>query len=257
MKRFFTRRFFAALGYAVLFPAYSLFNRRFSLTIFFPGPGGWWAFTRWKIFPVREPRAYVLEYFRRFVAPTGGTVFDVGGELGYETEQFSRMVGPTGHVVVFECLPAHILLLRAIALRRKNVQLVESACWDKATDLEFFVGHTPGSNTALPEVRGAEGQALANPGSQMLTVHADTLDALWQAQGKGRPVDFLKMDIEGAEYEALAGARCLLAQTRRAVVAAYHIRDGVRTADRVAELFRAAGFTVEIGDNHHVYAQRA
>jgi hypothetical protein len=64
------------------------------------------------------------------------------------------------------------------------------------------------------------------------------------------------MDIEGAEYEALAGATEMLRHTRRAVIAAYHIRDGVRTANRVAEMLRTAGFTVEIGDNHHVYAKR-
>jgi len=247
---------FRMVGYVLLFPIYSLLDARFGFTVFFRHAGSWWAYTRGKIFPVPAPRVYVLEYFRRFVPGKGSLVFDVGGELGYETEQFSRMVGPGGRVVVFECLPDHIARLRALASRRKNICIVERACWDKATKLEFFVGHTPGSNTAVASARGQHGQALANQLSPKLTVEADTLDSLWRDYAGGQTVDFLKMDIEGAEYEALAGAAEMLRQTRRAVIAAYHIRDGVRTANRVAEMMRSAGFRVEIGDNYHVYAHR-
>jgi hypothetical protein len=64
------------------------------------------------------------------------------------------------------------------------------------------------------------------------------------------------MDIEGAEYEALEGAPAMLAQTRQAVIAAYHIRDGVPTAARVDAMLKAAGFRTRIDENLHVYAWR-
>jgi FkbM family methyltransferase len=244
------------LSYALLFPLYSLFSRRIGFCVFWPGPGGWWAYTRGKVFPVRMPRVWVLEYFRHFVADSGDLVFDVGGELGFETEQFSRMVGPKGRVVVFECFPDHVARLKAIAAKRSNVTLVERACWDRPTSLEFFVGHTPGSNTAVPDAKGQVGQALGDTARQKLTVQADTLDHLWQEHAGGQPVDFLKMDIEGAEYEALDGATELLRNTRKVVIAAYHLRDGVRTAEKVAARLRAAGFHPRIEENHHVYAWR-
>lgn len=64
------------------------------------------------------------------------------------------------------------------------------------------------------------------------------------------------MDIEGAEYEALEGATAMLAATRFAVIAAYHIRDGVTTAARVATMLKASGCKTRVDENFHVYAQR-
>ena len=72
----------------------------------------------------------------------------------------------------------------------------------------------------------------------------------------GRPVDLLKMDIEGAELEALDGAKALLACTRNAVIAAYHQRDGEPTAARVDARLRKAGMRTRVDDNLHVYAWR-
>jgi FkbM family methyltransferase len=250
------KRFLKNIAYAAAFPIYSLFSGRFGFTVYLPGRGGWWAFTRGKLFPVREPRVWCLEYFRRFVPAPGGIVFDVGGELGYETAQFSRMVGPTGRVLVFECMPGHLRRLHEIAARRSNVTVVEEACWNQTTKLQFFSGLTPGSNTAVPDATGQRGQALADPNGEKYEVQADTLDNQWKKYTGSAPVEFLKMDIEGAEYEALEGAREMLGHVRQAVIAAYHLRDGRRTADRVAAMLTAAGFETEIGENHHVYARR-
>ncbi len=241
---------------AAVFPFYSALSPRTGLCFFIRYPSGWWAYTRGKSFPVQAPFLFALEYFRHFVPRTGSVVFDVGGELGLETQQFARMVGPTGKVFVFECLPSHIKRLHRIAEQNPQVEVVERACWDKETELEFFIGKTPGSNTAVPDARGQIGQELADFSKEKLVVKAERLDDLWKRLHKGGPVEFLKMDIEGAEYEALDGAVEMLQKTRLAVIAAYHIRDGVRTADKVAEKLEAAGFKVRIDENNHVYAQR-
>jgi FkbM family methyltransferase len=240
----------------VAFPFYSLFHPRIGFTVFYPAGGSWRAYTRGRSFPVRAVSLEMLEYYRQAVPKRGDLVFDVGGELGYETGQFAELVGPEGHVFTFECLPQHIRRLREIAARWGNVTVIERACWNRAETLEFSLGHTPGSGTAVADARGQTGQALADSGAAKLSVAAETLDALWRQHAGGRPVAFLKMDIEGAEYEALEGAAEMLRHTRRAVIAAYHQRNGVRTADRVAEMLRAAGFRVRIDENHHVYASR-
>jgi len=242
--------------YVVGFPVFSLFSGRVGFTLFFRRQGRWYARTRGQTFPVRTPNLRVLEYFRHFVPRSGEVVFDVGGEFGLETELFARMVGPTGKVLVFECMPHHVAHLERLAAGLPAVEIVNVACWDKPCELKFHAGHTPGSNTAVPDARGQSGQALANAEGETFMVRADTLDNLWKRLHQGRPVDFLKMDIEGAEYEALAGATEMLQHTRRAVIAAYHIRDGVATAARVAEQMRAAGFQVRTDENLHVYAWR-
>ena len=246
----------SGLAHALFFPLYSLFSSKTGFTIFFPWISGWFAISRGQVFPVAAPHLVALEYFRHFVPRKGDTIFDVGGELGFETRQFSRLVGSSGKVFVFECLPGHLRALEAIAARLRNVQVVARACWNTATELEFFVGNTPGSNTAVPEAKGQHGQSLAKRDGDVLKVKAERLDDLWAVLHACGQVDFLKMDIEGAEYEALEGAAEMLKHTRYAVIAAYHMRDGVPTAARVDRILTASGFVTRVDENNHVYAWR-
>ena len=237
------------------FPLYSLFSHKIGFTVFFKRHGDWHAFSRGRTFRVAEPQLWVLEYFRQFIPKPTSVVFDVGGELGVETAQFAELVGPSGKVYVFECLPEHVQRLQRLAETCPQIQVVNRACWNTETQLEFFVGNTPGSNTAVADAKGQRGQDLADV-NNVLLVQAQPLDTLWKELHGGQPVDFLKMDIEGAEYEALEGATEMLAATRFAVIAAYHIRDGTTTAARVQAMLKASGFKTRVDENHHVYAWR-
>lgn len=192
---------------------------------------------------------------RHFIPSPGSVVFDVGGELGCESAQFANLVGRLGKVFVFECMPEHVERLQRLAEQYPQIQIVNRACWNVETQLEFFIGNTPGSGTAVPDAKGQRGQDLGNT-SNVVIVQAQPLDRLWQEFHGGMPVDFLKMDIEGAEYEALEGASAMLAATRFAVIAAYHIRDGVTTVARVDRILKAAGFNTRVDENSHVYAWR-
>lgn len=242
--------------YALGFPLYSAFSARVGFTFFYKRRGQWRARSRGRSFDVPEPRLWVLEYFRHFLPAPGAVVFDVGGEFGRESAQFAELVGRDGRVFVFECMPDHVGRLRELAQQHPQMAVVDSACWNTDTELKFFLGSTPGSNTAVPDAKGQRGQSLAREDGSVLMVQARRLDRLWQELHAGRPVDFLKMDIEGAEYEALEGAPAMLAQTRHAVIAAYHIRDGVPTAARVDAMLKAAGFRTRVDENLHVYAWR-
>jgi FkbM family methyltransferase len=236
------------------FPLRSVVDGRFSPGAFFPTPSGWKVWTHGRVFPIAYPCVQALEYFRERVPQKGEVVFDVGGELGLEMLQFSKLVGPEGRVFTFECYPPHLDKLRLLAQNRPNITIIPKACWNKPSRLDLMTGHTPGSNTAIQDARGQRGQALGNPQAEATAVEADTLDNVWKSMHGAQLVDFLKMDIEGAEYEALQGAKQMLSKTRYAVIAAYHLRDGTRTAWRVAHDLQAAGFEVSVGDNLHVYA---
>ena len=239
----------------VAFPFYSLFSSKVGFTVFFKRDGDWRAYSRGRTFRVVEPRLWVLEYFRHFIPARDAVVFDVGGEMGFESVQFAGLVGQSGKVFVFECMPEHVQRLQVLAQKFPQIQVVNSACWNSETQLEFFIGNTPGSNTAVADAKGQRGQELANT-SNVLLVSAKPLDKLWKELHDGKPVDFLKMDIEGAEYEALEGATEMLAATRYAVIAAYHIRDGVTTSARVETMLKAVGFNTRVDENFHVYAWR-
>jgi len=239
-----------------LFPIFSLLSRKVGFAFFYKNNGEWKLWTRGVSIPVRGPSASAFEYFRHFVPAKGGIVFDVGAERGTQTQQFSRIVGERGTVYAFECLPSHSATLNQLARNLKNVRVIDKACWNQRQKLTFYEGQTPGSGTAVADAKGQRGQALANTHRGGFEVEADTLDRLWREYARSHTVDFLKMDIEGAECEALEGATSLLANTRKVVVAAYHWRDNAPTAARVAERLKAAGFTVRVDENAHVYGTR-
>jgi FkbM family methyltransferase len=180
----------------------------------------WIAALQGKFPPTKLAGFQESEYLRYFAPDEKSIVFDVGGEFGSEAIQFSRMVGTGGRVYVFECFPSHIEKLKRTADQTKNIVIVEKACWNSTADIVFYPGHTPGSNTAIPDCTGQRGQSLADMSADKLCVAADTLDNLWTELTDRKIVDFLKMDIEGAELEALEGAEELLKNTTKVVIAA-------------------------------------
>jgi hypothetical protein len=82
-----------------------------------------------------------------------------------------------------------------------------------------------------------------------VTVRAVTLDAL-AAELELDRIDFIKMDIEGAERHALAGARGVLASHKpRLAICIYHAADDpdvvpqvVREANGAYDTFTRSGF---------------
>lgn len=66
-----------------------------------------------------------------------------------------------------------------------------------------------------------------------------------------RRIDLIKMDIEGAEIEALEGGRKLLARDHPdVIVQAYHLRDGARTFERCAEMLGSLDYLTREVDGH-------
>lgn len=77
------------------------------------------------------------------------------------------------------------------------------------------------------------------------TVPVEPLDA-WVARAGLTRLDWIKMDIEGAEIEALAGARATLRRWRPGLlVQAYHVRDGVRTLEGCRRWLEGEGYRCE------------
>lgn len=245
----------------IIFPVQTLFSNRTGFAIIYKKKlsrnAQWFMYTRGVVIPINVPNIDALEYFRHFVPAKSENVFDVGGELGLETRQFSKIVGERGRVFTFECMPQHVSKLNDLSNTLKNVTVVEAACWNDATKLTFYEGHTAGSGSAVTDARGQRGQELANPSTDGFEVEANTLDYFWENLAHSKVIDFLKMDIEGAEYEALEGAQKLLKFTRKVVIAAYHMRGGVRTAHRVSQMLKSSGFEVKIDENFHVYGVRS
>ncbi len=148
----------------------------------------------------------------------GDTVLDCGANIGL----FTRVALRSGAklVVAIEPAPENLECLRrnvAADIAAGRVIVYPKGVWDKDDFLEMNMN--PGNSAANSFVLGG-GQ---NQGRLRLPL--TTIDKL-AAELKLDRVDFIKMDVEGAERRALAGARETLAKYHpRLSVSAYHLPD--------------------------------
>lgn len=134
--------------------------------------------------------------FERIITP-GSVVYDIGANVGYFSLLAAVLVKPEGHVVAFEPLPRNIRYLRKhIELNKlTNITVIEGAVSDHAGEAFFDLG----ASTAMGHI--------ADVGA--LSVRLVSLDQML-ADRKIQPPNYMKIDVEGAEYDVLCGARRLL-----------------------------------------------
>jgi FkbM family methyltransferase len=152
------------------------------------------------------------DFLSRFLQP-GMTVLDVGAHHGFYALLASRRVGNSGRVFAFEPSPRERKKLgwHLRWNRCSNVEMIAAAVGARAGQAELFVaaGRETGCNSLrLPAVRGTP---------EKVSVPVDTLDDFLSRRGVEH-VDFLKLDVEGAELSALRGAQNLVSRSPRPVV---------------------------------------
>lgn len=176
--------------------------------------GGWW---------IRIPDDHVLyhltrgsyepqeiRFFRSMLKP-GDTALDIGANFGLYTILAAKQVGREGRVLAFEPNPNSLRYLRLNILlnRQSRIEVVPVALSNEEGETEFIcvsqgaysalkVGETPGNTSAI-------------------TVRQTTLDAIAAAESLYL-VDFVKMDVEGAELLVLQGGEEFFSRIPRPLV---------------------------------------
>jgi FkbM family methyltransferase len=142
--------------------------------------------------------------FTRLLRP-GMTVIDAGANIGQYTLLAATAVGPAGSVHSFEPVPATFAHLQAhvSANRLTNVKLNPMALWNEDSTVTLSLPPETVYNAGSWTIGSAESQTAA------IAAEAIRLDTYAARRGFSR-VDVIKMDIQGAEPFALAGAHDLL-----------------------------------------------
>jgi FkbM family methyltransferase len=164
-------------------------------------------------FHVEQYRCATSE--RTIEAEEGDVVLDCGACYGDTALYFAHKAGPEGKVYSFEFLPENLerfrLNLSLNPTLSKRVEIVEYPLWSASGEQLFIEGR--GSGTRV-------GPHSSDPGA--LRVSTIAIDDLVRNRQLSR-VDMIKMDIEGAELEALKGAEITLKRFRpKLAIAVYH-----------------------------------
>lgn len=135
---------------------------------------------------------------KMFVHP-GDCVFDIGANIGIYSVYLSRLVGNTGVVHAFEPDVTNFLRLTQHTRLLQNVRIHQQAVGNFTGPIALYVS----------EDLNVDHRTYPSDSSRKVRqIACIRLDEYFQ----GQKVDFIKMDIQGYEYEALQGMRRLLQQ---------------------------------------------
>jgi FkbM family methyltransferase len=146
---------------------------------------------------------------RKFVHE-GDTVFDIGANFGVHTALLAQLTGPRGRVYAFEpnaeLLPTLALTVEALG----NATLFPYAMSDEDSEAAFFVPSdrlmsSLADWTSLEPMNELR-QKLALGKARTITVQQQRMDDL-VARGILPLPNFIKCDVEGAEWKVFRGGR--------------------------------------------------
>jgi FkbM family methyltransferase len=149
-------------------------------------------------------------FYINYLRP-GMIVFDVGAYIGELTLLFSRFVGEKGQVHAFEASYKNFEKLKIMCelAGRRNVILNHLALIDREgiVKLHMYDEKHRSWNSLATRPLQKYGLAVKPIGTE--EVRATTIDIYCKKTGLSY-IDLLKIDVEGAEYQVLLGARHML-----------------------------------------------
>ncbi|MGQ9460515.1 MAG: FkbM family methyltransferase [Candidatus Bathyarchaeaceae archaeon] len=156
---------------------------------------------------------------------------DVGASIGDTTVPFAMKVGENGCVIAVEPEPTNIAYLKANVFPFKNVHIIKKAAWNCHEKVKLYLHDLP------------TGHSMFDKFNDYIEVEADTLDNM--VKGLVRNVDFLKIDVQGVELQALEGAERLLESVKKLVVET-HRWANKNTAPEVIEFLKQRKFNIKV-----------
>lgn len=148
----------------------------------------------------------------RYLKP-GAVVVDAGANIGYNTVYMARRVGERGRVIAVEPADDNLAVLRANVSRNQlhNVVVAPVAAGKTPETRSFYLrGDVSAVNSFYQESVYAEV-------TRVVEVRVEPLDALVDGAA-----DLVKIDVEGAELDVLAGMTRLLQSPRLRLVVEWH-----------------------------------
>lgn len=186
--------------------------------------------------------------FRKFPLKSGQIAFDVGAFIGTNSMLMAEMVGNGGKVYSFEPVTFSILAKNIQANKISNVETTRLAISD-------FVGHgIMRISDFYADSSILKRQSKSKECEKSITTDVTTLDSFCETNDIDR-VDFIKMDIEGAEEQAIRGARRVIENCHPAwsISSYHHDSSNEPQHPKLVRLLKSFNYSIVERRNNHIW----
>lgn len=154
---------------------------------------------------------HLAAFYRGLLRP-GSVAVDGGANMGLHTFRMAEMVLPNGRVVAIEPLPEMVADLRTrirdYQLPEQLIQVVPYGLFSAPGEADFYQVLDPIQH----EMSGLRNRHLFNDDQiKQIRIELTTLDIVCKDLDR---IDFIKLDLEGAEMDALHGGRQTISRLR-------------------------------------------
>jgi FkbM family methyltransferase len=195
------------------------------------------------------------DIIERFLPKQGDIVVDIGAHMGRYTIISSKRVGANGKVVAIEAHPSNFEMLKSnIKLNQlTNVIPLNYAAYSKETKINLYLPdeesgytmhHSIMSNYVFTKYKD-------KTEDKFVEVSANTLDYLLQLN-EITDVNWVKIDVEGAEFEVLKGASNVLSKSKdiALLIEVHNLSGGTNLYRPIIEFLNLYNFKIEFEKSH-------
>lgn len=206
---------------------------------------------------VYEP--FMLQSLEGELELKGATVWDVGAHIGYHSLCFAALVGERGSVISFEPTAAsHERLQKNVernAALKDRIRTFQMALSDKRGELSFVYSDGVDIRNTASHLSDAIPPSEADEYENFKTTTVPTagVDELISAENLPFP-DLMKIDVEGAEFLVLQGARETLKKHRPHLLVEIH---NISMMFQSQELLHELGYKMTLIDEENTTLSRA
>ncbi len=187
------------------------------------------------------------KYLFLSLARRGDVILDGGANIGLYSILFSRLVGPKGMVYSFEPTPPTFAQLEKNLFKSgaKNVNAFAFAVGNEPGEATIYLPSGVSGHAALEPHEAAWGDVPVEP----YEVEVRRLDD-WAAEIDLKRLDFVKLDLEGAEPLAIEGAAQTLSQHLPSIhleLSPSFMKDFGRSVENLKETLEKIGYDTLLG----------
>jgi len=187
----------------------------------------------------------LAKYFIRQIK-AGDSVLDIGVHFGYYALLAHHLVGANGRVIGVEAAPSIWKIAHKNAVKKPELVIFNCAATDTRKTVSFFEFPILYSeyNTIYPN-QFKQSKWLATNQPKEVTVNGNPMDDLMKELGV--TPDFIKIDVEGAEYDVILGLQQIIQQNSPTIALEYLVDKRNNQAHKKAvDLLETYGYQIHL-----------